>query len=96
MAEKRYAEALSALEKVKGARLMCTSPVPPFCVAHPACNARRKHLPDVRYNRDFMADDKLYKAEYQGSGTFLITKPKRKAHKLRQSRLKAPKRGARK
>lgn len=43
-----------------------------------------------------MADDKLYKAEYQGSGTFTITKPKRKAHKRRQSKLKAPRRGARK
>jgi hypothetical protein len=53
-----------------------------------------------KYNRDSMAseiaNDKLYKAEYQGSGTFLITKPKRKAAKLRQSRLKHPKRGARK
>jgi hypothetical protein len=43
-----------------------------------------------------MADDKLYKAEYQGSGTFLITKPKRKAAKRRQSKLKSPRRGARK
>jgi len=43
-----------------------------------------------------MADDKLYKAEYMGSGTFQITKPKRKPHKRRQSSLKAPKRGARK
>ncbi len=41
-------------------------------------------------------EDKLYKAEYQGSGTFLITKPKRKARKLRQSRLKHLRRGARK
>ncbi len=43
-----------------------------------------------------MADDKLYKAEYQGSGTFLITKPKRKAAKRRQSKLRSPRRGARK
>ena len=43
-----------------------------------------------------MADDKLYKAEAQGSGTFLITKPKRKARKRRQSKLKSPQRGARK
>jgi hypothetical protein len=43
-----------------------------------------------------MADDKLYKAESQGSGTFNITKPKRKPHKRRQSKLKAPRRGARK
>ena len=43
-----------------------------------------------------MADDNLYKAVSQGSGTFLITKPKRKAHKRRQSKLKGPRRGARK
>ena len=35
-----------------------------------------------------MADDKLYKAEYVGSGTFKITKPKRKKTKVRQSALK--------
>ena len=43
-----------------------------------------------------MANDKLYQAEYIGSGTFLITKPKRKKGKLRQSRLKGTVRGARK
>lgn len=43
-----------------------------------------------------MAEDKLYKAEYLGSGTFIISKPKRKANKLRQSRLKNRQRGARK
>lgn len=43
-----------------------------------------------------MADDKLYKAEYAGSGTFIISKPKRKSPKIRQSRLKARRRGARK
>jgi hypothetical protein len=43
-----------------------------------------------------MADEKLYQAVYQGSGTFLITKPKRKKTKLRQSRLKGTRRGARK
>lgn len=43
-----------------------------------------------------MAEDKLYKAEYQGSGTFNISKPKRKKAKLRQSRLKGTVRGARK
>lgn len=43
-----------------------------------------------------MADDKLYKAEYVGSGTFLITKPKRKKTKMRQSELKNPQRGSRK
>ena len=43
-----------------------------------------------------MADDKLYKAEYVGSGTFVITKPKRKKTKMRQSQLKNPQRGSRK
>jgi hypothetical protein len=43
-----------------------------------------------------MADDKLYQAVYQGSGTFNITKPKRKKGKMRQTRLKSPQRGARK
>jgi hypothetical protein len=40
--------------------------------------------------------DNLYKAEYLGSGTFVIKKPKRKSAKLRQSRLKGTTRGARK
>ena len=43
-----------------------------------------------------MADDKTYKAEYLGSGTFTISKPKRKKSKLRQASLKNPQRGARK
>ena len=43
-----------------------------------------------------MADDKLYKSEYIGSGTFIISKPKRKPHKRRQSKLKGTVRGARK
>ncbi len=42
------------------------------------------------------AEDKLYKAAYVGSGTFIISKPKRKSRKLRQSRVKSPQRGARK
>ncbi|MGD0200336.1 MAG: hypothetical protein ABSD27_06245 [Bryobacteraceae bacterium] len=43
-----------------------------------------------------MADDKTYRATYVGSGTFIISKPKRKRSKLRQSRVKNPPRGARK
>jgi hypothetical protein len=43
-----------------------------------------------------MAEDKTYRAEYMGSGTFIISKPKRKAAKRRQSKLKHPRRGARK
>jgi hypothetical protein len=43
-----------------------------------------------------LADDKLYKSEYVGSGTFIISKPKRKKTKQRQSRLKNLARGSRK
>lgn len=38
----------------------------------------------------------LYKAEYLGSGTFNITKPKRKEKKLKQAKAKKPQRRARK
>lgn len=40
--------------------------------------------------------DNLYEAEYLGSGTFKIVKPKRKDRKRRQSALKGTTRGARK
>jgi hypothetical protein len=43
-----------------------------------------------------LASEKLYKAEYVGSGTFLISKPKRKKTKQRQSNLKNTTRGSRK
>lgn len=43
-----------------------------------------------------MADEKLFTAEYQGSGTFIISKPKRKKIKARQTKLKNRQRGARK
>jgi hypothetical protein len=43
-----------------------------------------------------LAEDKLYKAEYVGSGTFIISKPQRKKTKMRQTRLKNLKRGSRK
>jgi hypothetical protein len=43
-----------------------------------------------------LADEKLYSAQYIGSGTFIISKPKRKDRKKRQSRVKSPQRGARK
>lgn len=38
----------------------------------------------------------LYEAEYMGSGTFRISKPKRKETKRRQSALKGTTRGSRK
>jgi hypothetical protein len=40
--------------------------------------------------------DNVYTAEYLGSGTFRIVKPKRKEAKRRQSALKGTTRGARK
>jgi len=43
-----------------------------------------------------LADEKTFKAEYLGSGTFLISKPKRKKAKMRQTRLRNPERGSRK
>jgi hypothetical protein len=43
-----------------------------------------------------LADEQTYRATYVGSGTFIISKPKRKAAKRRQSQLKSPRRGARK
>jgi hypothetical protein len=48
--------------------------------------------------RSTLADtgDKLYKSEYVGSGTFIISKPKRKKTKQRQSNLKNVTRGSRK
>jgi hypothetical protein len=49
---------------------------------------------DIR--RILLADDKLYQAEYVGSGTFIITKPKRKKTKARQTNVKNPRRGSRK
>ena len=46
--------------------------------------------------RNLLADEKLFQAEYLGSGTFVISKPKRKKAKVRQTALKNPKRGSRK
>jgi hypothetical protein len=40
--------------------------------------------------------ENVYAAEYLGSGTFRIIKPKRKSHKKRQSALKGTTRGSRK
>jgi hypothetical protein len=40
--------------------------------------------------------ENVYEAEYLGSGTFKIAKPKRKDRKLRQSRLKGATAGSRK
>ncbi|MBV6431488.1 MAG: hypothetical protein IANPNBLG_01620 [Bryobacteraceae bacterium] len=40
--------------------------------------------------------EKLYSAEYIGSGTFIISKPPRKRKKIQQSRVRNPRRGSRK
>lgn len=42
-----------------------------------------------------LAEDRKWQAEYQGSGTFIISKPKRKANKKRQTKVRNPQRGAR-
>lgn len=44
----------------------------------------------------FKPKENLYQAEYLGSGTFKIVKPKRQSRKRRQSELKGTTRGARK
>jgi hypothetical protein len=60
-------------------------------------NARYNEGSIPSFAGDFpLADEKLYKAEYLGSGTFIISKPKRKKSKARQSQLKNPQRGSRK
>jgi hypothetical protein len=65
---------------------------------HPAPSLARYNeravLPTNR--RISLAAEKNYKAEYLGSGTFVIRKPKRQKHKTRQSRLRNPERGSRK
>jgi hypothetical protein len=43
-----------------------------------------------------LADKQLYQSENLGSGTFIISKPKRKKAKQRQMRLKNVRRGSRK
>ncbi len=40
--------------------------------------------------------ENLWKAEYAGSGTFIIHKPKRERRKRRQQAVKSPRRGMRK
>ena len=51
---------------------------------------------DQNRRSEKLAEDKLYKAEYVGSGTFIISKPSRKKTKMRQTKLKNVKRGSRK
>jgi len=55
----------------------------------------RDQIPNIEQETG-LAEEKLYQAEYLGSGTFIISKPKRKKIKVRQSKLKNPQRGSRK
>jgi hypothetical protein len=43
-----------------------------------------------------LAEDKLYTAKNVGSGTFIISKPKRNPRKAHQAQVRNPKRGSRK
>jgi hypothetical protein len=56
----------------------------------------RDQLDKANNRRNLLADDTVYKAEYLGSGTFVISKPKRKKIKVRQTALRNPRRGSRK
>lgn len=62
---------------------------------HPPGARGRRRAPSIIKEMD-LADEKTFRATYVGSGTFIISKPKRKRAKLRQSRVKSPQRGARK
>ena len=67
---------------VPGARLL-------YCIEHAMENTTASTKP-AKQKED------LYQAEYLGSGTFKITKPKRTSAKRRQSALKNRRRGSRK
>jgi len=56
------------------------------------------HIPHPTTSKEkfILPEDTRYKATYAGSGTFIISKPKRKSMKRRQAKLKNPQRGARK
>ena len=61
-------------------------------MAEPKNEARVAHAASPNINQK----ETIYQAEYLGSGTFKIVKPKRKNAKRRQSALKGTTRGARK
>jgi len=58
--------------------------------------ATAKAAANVPAKKPVKQKENLYQAEYQGSGTFKITKPKRTKAKRRQSALKNRRRGSRK
>lgn len=53
------------------------------------------HVPHAT-SQKIKQKENIYQAEYLGSGTFKIVKPKRRDRKRRQSALKGTTRGARK
>ena len=53
------------------------------------------HVPHAASSK-VQQKESIYQAEYLGSGTFVISKPKRKKNKIRQAKLKNPERGSRK
>jgi hypothetical protein len=57
-----------------------------------AANSKQAHASSPQIKQK----EGIYQAEYLGSGTFHIVKPKRKDAKRRQSALKGTTRGARK
>jgi hypothetical protein len=70
---------------------MASSPTAP-----PSYNKGHQSKSSISITEQKLAEDKLYKAEYVGSGTFIISKPQRKKTKQRQTKLKNLKRGSRK
>jgi hypothetical protein len=58
-----------------------------------AAGGKQLHAASPKINQK---KEGLYAAEYMGSGTFRISKPKRKNAKRRQSALKGTTRGSRK
>lgn len=61
-------------------------------MADKAVNSKPAHAASAKIEQK----SNIYEAEYLGSGTFRIVKPKRADHKRRQSALKGTVRGARK
>jgi hypothetical protein len=61
-----------------------------------AAKSGRRYATIKLQEKILLADEKLFQAEYLGSGTFKISKPKRKKAKVRQTALKNPRRGSRK
>jgi hypothetical protein len=65
-------------------------------VAKKAAPAKASGTKPAKPVAEVRVKENLWKAEYLGSGTFIISKPKRKAAKRRQLALKSPKAGMRK